>query len=128
MPPLSRETDRYAKKSNVGNNIIIAFVLTKLKMTIKKQIWSDQFYSRCSLLDISSVIRVFGGNEGASLLVWTARLTAGSVHSIAGKLAPIAVRGSVMFAHLLLIRMTMWLCHQASSNLGPSYADFHIGW
>ena len=38
MPPLSRETDRFAKKSNVGHNIIPIF--NKPQMVTKQQIWS----------------------------------------------------------------------------------------
>jgi MIP family channel proteins len=67
-----------------------------------------------------------GEMMGTFLLVWTVLMTAVSVHSIAGNLAPIAIGWSVMLAHLLLIPITTCGINPARS-FGPHMVSIMAG-
>jgi MIP family channel proteins len=67
-----------------------------------------------------------GEMMGTFLLVWTVLMTAVSVHSIAGNLAPIAIGWSVMLAHLLLIPITTCGINPARS-FGPHMISIMAG-
>jgi MIP family channel proteins len=67
-----------------------------------------------------------GEMMGTFLLVWTVLMTAVSVHSIAGNLAPIAIGWSVMLAHMLLIPITTCGINPARS-FGPHMISIMAG-